>query len=74
MLPELRQNCINRHNKCEIQYQTKTVVAAEFFGDNASAFVDPEHEHKLVRMIERAVRKKAVGQSNPLGADAPKLK
>jgi len=28
------------------------------YRDNASLFVDPEHEHKLVRMIERAVRKK----------------
>lgn len=29
--------------------------------DNALAFVDPEHEHKLVRMIERAIRKKGRG-------------
>ncbi|MGA2261263.1 MAG: hypothetical protein ABSH28_07500 [Acidobacteriota bacterium] len=31
------------------------------YRDNAAAFVDPEHEHKLVRMIERAVRKKGRG-------------
>lgn len=31
------------------------------YRDNASAFVDPEHEHKLIRMIERAVRKKGRG-------------
>jgi len=31
------------------------------YRDSASAFVDPEHEPKLVRMIERAVRKKGRG-------------
>jgi hypothetical protein len=29
--------------------------------DSCAAFVDPDHEQKLVRMIERALRKKVRG-------------